>query len=138
VVLQLITFFMMLVHFGTRLEGLTSAVRLPVAPAALPGANLTHDHLAVSIDAQGRLLVGRDVLDAGGASAWWAKQASVRRAGLAALGENDATSADLLSTVVIIRADRLASYGAVRHTLAEAQDNGFAHFTLVVLRNHPR
>ena len=37
VVLQLITFFMMLVHFGTRLEGATKAVRLPLAPAALPG-----------------------------------------------------------------------------------------------------
>ena len=41
VVLQLITFFMMLIHFGTKLEGATKAVRLPVAPAALPGADLS-------------------------------------------------------------------------------------------------
>ena len=34
-VLQLITFFMMLIHFGNQLEGETRAVRLPVAPAAL-------------------------------------------------------------------------------------------------------
>ena len=46
VVLQLITFFMMLVHFGTRLEGATKAVRLPVAPAALPGSDLTFDRLS--------------------------------------------------------------------------------------------
>ena len=45
VVLQLITFFMMLVHFGTRLEGATKAVRLPVAPAAFPGSDLTFDRL---------------------------------------------------------------------------------------------
>ena len=36
VVLQLITFFMMLVHFGTRLEGATKAVRAAGCAAALP------------------------------------------------------------------------------------------------------
>ena len=58
VVLQLITFFMMLVHFGTRLEGATKAVRLPLAPAALPGSDLTFDRLSVVMDAQGRLRDG--------------------------------------------------------------------------------
>jgi len=138
VVLQLITFFMMLVHFGTRLEGMTKAVRLPLAPAALPGTDLTHDRLAVSMDAQGRLLVERDTLEAGAASAWWAEQARKRRAGLETLGDAAGSSADTLSTVVIVRADRAASYGALRRTLAEAQDKGFAHFSLVVLRSYPR
>ena len=32
VVLQLITFFMMLIHFGTRIEGATEEVRLPIPP----------------------------------------------------------------------------------------------------------
>ena len=41
---------------------------------------------------------------------------------------------DELPTVVILRADRDASYGTVRRTLAEAQERGFAHFSLVVLR----
>ena len=36
VVLQLITFFMMLVHFGTRLEGANRAVRLPVVRRLFP------------------------------------------------------------------------------------------------------
>ena len=63
VVLQLITFFMMLVHFGTRLEGATKAVRLPVAPAALPGSDLTFDRLGVAMNAQGRLLVRGRALD---------------------------------------------------------------------------
>ena len=58
VVLQLITFFMMLVHFGTRLEGATKAVRLPLAPAALPGSDLTFDRLSVVMDARGRLKDG--------------------------------------------------------------------------------
>jgi biopolymer transport protein ExbD len=135
VVLQLITFFMMLVHFGTRLEGTTKGVRLPLAPAALPGSDLTIDRLGVAMDAQGRLLVAGDALDEGAASAWWAAQAKARRAGLETLGA-PAAGDDLLPTVVILRADRAASYGAVRRTLAEAQDKGFAHFSLVVLRRN--
>src|SRR5262249_46148743 len=75
VVLQLITFFMMLVHFGTRLEGSTKAVRLPVAPAALPGSDLTFDRLAVGLDARGRLLVAGQALGEAAAAVWWAEQA---------------------------------------------------------------
>ena len=45
------------------------------------------------------------------------------------------TALDELPTVVILRADRAASYGAVRRALAAAQDKGFAHFSLVVLRS---
>jgi biopolymer transport protein ExbD len=133
VVLQLITFFMMLVHFGAQLEGSTKGVRLPVAPAALPGSDLTIDRLGVAMDAKGRLLVAGKALDEGAASAWWAAQAKARRAGLETLG-GPAARDDLLPTVVILRADRAASYGVVRRTLAEAQDKGFAHFSLVVLR----
>jgi biopolymer transport protein ExbD len=137
VVLQLITFFMMLVHFGTRLEGSTTAVRLPVAPAALPGSDLTIDRLAVVLDARGRLRVGGQVRDEAAAAAWWAEQAKARRAGLETLGEAGAAAEDL-PTVVILRADRTASFGAVRRTLTAAQDQGFAHFSLVVLRRDAR
>lgn len=133
VVLQLITFFMMLVHFGTRLEGATKAVRLPVAPAALPGSDLTFDRLGVVMNAQGQLLVSGRALDDEAASEWWADQAKTRRAGLENLG-GPAAANDNLPTVVILRADRAASYGSVRRALAEAQDKGFAHFSLVVLR----
>ena len=134
VVLQLITFFMMLVHFGTRLEGATKAVRLPIAPAALPGSDLTIDRLGVAMNARGQLLVGGRALDEEAASAWWADQANTRRAGLETLGEPAAAARDDLPTVVILRADKAASYGAVRRALAEAQEKGFAHFSLVVLR----
>ena len=94
-VLQLITFFMMLVHFGTRLEGATKAVRLPLAPAALPGSDLTFDRLAVAMNAQGRLLVEGQALDDEAAAAWWTDQAKTRRAGLETLGEG--ATADLTS-----------------------------------------
>jgi len=134
VVLQLITFFMMLVHFGTRLDGATKAVRLPLAPAALPGSDLTFDRLGVAMDAQGRLLVEGRALEMQAQTAWWAAQAKARRAGLEALGQPGAPS-DELPTVVIVRADRAASYGVVRRMLSEAQDKGFAHFSLVVLRS---
>jgi biopolymer transport protein ExbD len=134
VVLQLITFFMMLVHFGTRVDGTTKAVRLPLAPAAVPSTELANDRLIVSIDSHGRLLLDGDTLEVGAASEWWAEQARKRRAGLDAL-EKDPLSAHELSTVVILRADRATSYGAVRRALAEAQEKGFANFSLVVLRS---
>jgi biopolymer transport protein ExbD len=137
VVLQLITFFMMLVHFGTRLEGATKVIRLPVAPAALPGSDLTFDRLSVVLDARGRLQVGGQWLGEEAAATWWAQQAKARKAGLETL-KDPAAAADELPTVVIVRADRAASYGAVRRTLATAQEQGFAHFSLVVLRRQRR
>jgi biopolymer transport protein ExbD len=137
VVLQLITFFMMLVHFGTRLEGATKAVRLPLAPAALPGSDLTFDRLSVVMDDRGRLKDGDRWLDEDAAAAWWAGQAKSRRTGLENLGD-PAAGADELPTIVILRADRAASYGVVRRTLATAQEQGFAHFSLVVLRRRGR
>jgi biopolymer transport protein ExbD len=137
VVLQLITFFMMLVHFGTRLEGATKAVRLPLAPAALPGSDLTFDRLSVLLDARGRLQAGGRWLDEDVAAAWWTQQARARKDGLETLGDK-AAAADELPTVVIVRADRAASYGAVRRMLATAQEKGFAHFSLVVLRRREK
>jgi biopolymer transport protein ExbD len=137
VVLQLITFFMMLIHFGTKIEGATRAVRLPVAPAALPGGDLSLDRITVALDALGRLLVGGDpngegqtVLEGPAVEAWWAQQATARRSGRETLGG----PIEELTTVVVVRADRSASYGAVRRTLAAAQGRGFARFSLVVLR----
>ncbi len=146
VVLQLITFFMMLVHFGSRLEGENRRVRLPVAPAALPGSDMTFDRLPVALDRRGELLVEGRVLQGAEASAWWSRQAKNRRAGLELLqpgetevGADEQSAAgparEELPTVVILRADRDASYGAVRRTLAEAQERGFAQFSLVVLRS---
>jgi biopolymer transport protein ExbD len=134
IVLQLITFFMMLIHFGSRLEGATKAVRLPSAPSALPGGDLALDRLVVVIDAQGRLLVGDRALEGPAASSWWAEQATLRREGQETLGG----PVEDLSTVVVVRADKNASYGTIRRTLATAQDRGFAHFSLVVLRSRAR
>jgi biopolymer transport protein ExbD len=71
VVLQLITFFMMLIHFGNKIEGETAAIKLPTAPAALPGGDLGLDRLVVGVDAQGNLIaedsrITPDSTDAGG------------------------------------------------------------------------
>jgi biopolymer transport protein ExbD len=130
VVLQLITFFMMLVHFGARIEGATTAVRLPVAPAALPTGELALDRLVATVDRRGALVDGGRALRGAAAAAWWEEKAKARREGRVILkggGEE-------LPTLVIIRADREAPYGDVRRTLATAQERGFAHFTLVVIR----
>jgi biopolymer transport protein ExbD len=133
VVLQLITFFMMLVHFGTKLEGATKAIRLPLAPAALPGTDLAFDRIIVALDARGRIIAGGKRLDEDAAAKWWADQARFHRAGLEALSRPNSASHEL-PTVVVLRADRAASYGMVRRTLAEAQERGFVHFSLIVLR----
>lgn len=130
VVLQLITFFMMLVHYGTRIDAAEVQVRLPRAPAALPGQELAADRLVVAIDAAGALRVEGQALGPSAAEAWWAEQAKHRREGLESLGR----SSDELATLVIVRADAEARYGDVRRLLAAAQDQGFSHFTLVVLR----
>lgn len=132
VVLQLIAFFMMLVHFETKIEESGRLVRLPTAPAALPTATLGRDRLVVALDADG-------VLDAAGspvapAADWWTEQAALRRRGRASLGLDSSGSLEELPTRVLIRADRDLPYGTVRSTLAAAQEAGFAQFSLVVLR----
>ena len=130
VVLQLITFFMMLIHFGTKLEGASKEVKLAVAPAALPGADLSLDRLTVAIDDRGRLITEGQRLEGDEALAWWGAQAKTRRSGLETLGG----SVDELPTVVVLRADKHAPYGSVRQAMSTAQELGFAHFSLVVLR----
>ena len=136
IVLQLITFFMMLIHFGSKLEGETAAVRLPTAPAALPTGDLGLDRLIVAVDPDGRLLVDGDALEAESAALWWTRQGKTRRAGAAAIGQTLIDGE--LPTLVVVRADKQAPYGSVRRLLAAAQEQGFAHFTLVVLREADR
>ncbi len=124
VVLQLITFFMMLVHFGSKLEGANLVVRLPVAPAALPGSDLTIDRLPVALDRRGGLRHGGKVMAGAAASAWWAEQARIRRAGRDLLPADDSAHGEL-PTVVILRADRDASYGTVRRHAGPGAGAGF-------------
>src|SRR5437879_2555842 len=107
VVLQLITFFMMLIHFGTKIEGATRAVRLPTAPAALPSSELAMDRLVVAIDRAGRLLVDGVAREGKAAQAWWVEQAARRRQGQEEVGRPGAE----LATWVVIRADKEADYG---------------------------
>lgn len=134
VVLQLITFFLMLVHFGTRIEGATEAVRLPVAPAALPGQDLGLDRLAVAVDVRGNLLLGEKILPAESVGDWWRQEARRRREGLTLIGQGAAT----LPTVVVLRADRDLPLGVVRKLVATAEGAGFSRFSLVVLREVAR
>lgn len=140
VVLQLITFFMMLIHFGSRIEGASRWARLPVAPAALANGDIGLDRLVATIDAGGALHEGNRTFEGAAAETWWAEQADSRREGRRILSPDSKKDAqgDELPTTVILRADRDASYGAVRRALATAQKKGFANFTLVVLRGAER
>ena len=130
VVLQLITFFMMLVHFGTRVEGQTELVRLPVAPAALPTTDLSLDRLVLAVDRGGRLLVGNNALDATATEQFLTAEASARRSGMETLGG----PVNELPTQVVLRVDESARYGMLRQLLTIAQTRGFARFSLVLIR----
>jgi biopolymer transport protein ExbD len=135
VILQLITFFMMLVHVSSKIEASEQIIRLPVAPAGLPTGVLGDDRLIVTIDATGALLPGPGApLAADAATDWWAEQAQLRKEGLAALTDDPGMLAEL-PTRVLVRADRDAPYGSVRSALSSAQASGFARFSLVVLRS---
>jgi biopolymer transport protein ExbD len=134
VVLQLITFFMMLIHFGNKIEGETAAIKLPTAPAALPGADLGLDRLVVGVDAKGTLIAEDSRIEGPSAELWWAEQARKRKQGLNALGRGQ----DELPTLVVVRADKSATFGSVRGLLASAQEQGFARFTLIVLKGGVR
>ena len=134
VVLQLITFSMVLVYFGTKIEGEIHSIRLPVAAAALPNGNLGLDRIAVAVNRDGQLLVDGKTNTKKSPEKWWPEQAAKRREGRKILG----AQVDELGTLVVIRADRDASYGQVRKTLAQAQAAGFSHFTLVVLHEEAR
>jgi biopolymer transport protein ExbD len=123
VVLQLIVFFLMLVHFGTRIEGQALGARVPAAAASRATVEDSGATLVVGIDAGGRLVAGEPAvaLEEDDAEAWWAAEGERR-------GENVST------TLVLVRADRDARFGAVRRALATAQAHGFARFSLVVER----
>jgi biopolymer transport protein ExbD len=130
VVLQLITFFMMLIHFGGKIEGATASIKLPTAPSALPNGDLGLDRIVVGVDSQGRLIAENSTIEGASATAWWSEQAGKRRAALVTIGRRG----DELPTLVVVRADKAAKFGSVRQLLATAQEQGFARFTLVVLK----
>ena len=131
----------MLIHFGTKIEGASAAIRLPTTPAALPGGELGLDRLVVGVDAQGRLLADGESFEARNSAPWWAEQARKRHAGQASLSNTDrfAPSTERytpgeLPTLVVVRADKEASFGTVRGLLTAAQEAGFARFSLIVMR----
>ena len=131
VVLQLITFFMMLIHFGTKLEGEDAAIKLPETAAALPGNDLSLERLAVGLDEGGRLTSGETRVAADRGDDWWGEQAAGRRKGQRVIGDE----APELPTLVVVRADKRVAYGKVRKLLEVAQNRGFARFSLVVVRS---
>src|ERR1700712_4426169 len=86
VVLQLITFFMMLIHFGTKIDEVAASIKLPTAPSALPGGDVGLDRLVVGVDAKGLLIAEGKTLEGPSAGVWWADQARKRLAGLSSIG----------------------------------------------------
>jgi biopolymer transport protein ExbD len=134
VVLQLIVFFMMIIHFGSKLEGSDAEIRLPIAPAAWPRSALANDRLAVVIDSKGRVRDGDQWLDDAANPDFWNAQAEKRRAAAGLLATDPARD---LPTAIILRADRDVGYGLVRRAIQAAQHSGFQRFSLIVERRQP-
>ena len=97
-------------------------------------------------DERGRRLVEGAALDPSTSAPWWTEQAQKRRAGQATLRADAITPGRTgsqfdavappgeLPTLVVVRADKGASYGVVRGLLTAAQEAGFARFSLIVLK----
>jgi biopolymer transport protein ExbD len=135
VVLQLITFFMVLVYFGTSLEEARRDVRLPVVAAPATREDLGLERLPVAVDVEGRLLAGEREAPLMGneAEAWWLRKAA--ELGELQAGLSGAREGMGLRTVVVVQADAEARYGAVRRVLRGAQAAGFERFSLIVKRD---
>jgi biopolymer transport protein ExbD len=142
VVLQLIMFFMMVVHIGTKLEGATGEVKLPVAAAAWPRGALPGDRLVAVVDSAGRIRSEGGWLEALAQRGWWLEEARIRRRGLELLaaegvegtGAGEGGGGQGLPTVVLVRGDRALRHGELRRILQEAQAAGFERFSLIVER----
>lgn len=126
VVLQLVVFLMMLVHFGVRVEGTRRHVDLPQAQARLTGRPPEQAFLSVELARSGQLIVddGTRVLDDSAASAWWQREAL----------RHQAPGPGASETRVHVRADRGATFAGLRKLLSHAQEAGFAQFSLMVER----
>ncbi len=129
---QLIAFFMFVLNFNNDI--IDERVTLPLADNAAPTEDNARAPIFINMDRNGEVLLPGDVqvdprFEPGIVARNLGQEAAVIRINMRAAGENPEGSEGLWTTIVI-RADRLAPYGAVQRVIQIAQDEGFSKFWL--------
>lgn len=122
IVIQLITFFLMLINFdqGSKDE----RVRLPSADLAAPTATNVESIIVVNVDKDAKVSVFGDRYDVGSPGL----QARLEREAEAIKRLGDGTG--MGRSTVVVRADKEAGYGSVQKVMNTCFQLGFRKFSL--------
>ena len=134
IVIQLITFFLMLVNFDN--SNKDERIRLPIADLAKPSEMDIDEPLTLSINGRGEVNTGLgDLVDADGDSfratmIREAHEAKKRMKAAGKLTKEDPSGRTPLWTTVMIRGDKDTDYGKVQRMMKICQEQGFYKFAL--------
>ena len=135
IVIQLITFFLMLVNFDE--SNMDERVRLPIADLAKPSEMEIDELLVLNVDRQARVNVGLggDVLLDIGGDAFRQHMAKEARAAaknmkLAKRQVSYVGDRPQLWTTIMIRADKEVAYERIQQMMRVCQEQGFYKFAL--------
>lgn len=132
VVFQLITFFMLVISFGTDIYD--ARIKLPVAGSARPLDDpdmAAADRLVLNIDKEGQLLFNGKTLSGGQAVDQIKFEAQLARLNDKSIkGKAKRGPDDGLATRVVIRADRDTPFAPIFSLITACQANGFRKFDL--------
>jgi biopolymer transport protein ExbD len=132
IVIQLITFFLMLVNFDEANQD--ERVRLPVADLAKPTAMDVEEMLIWNLNDDGRVKVLGEPIDVDDNAFRQAvaREAAAAERSMKKAGREPKTVAGRpqLWTTIMIRADRDVEYAKVQHLIKICQDYGFYKFAL--------
>ncbi len=135
IVIQLITFFLMLVNFDK--SNIDERVRLPIADLAKPSEMQVDELLILNISSDGRVNVGiggDTLIDIGGDTfrQHMVKEAREAVKSMKLFGKPVKYVADRpqLWTTIMIRADKEVEYGKIQRLMKVCQEQGFYKFAL--------
>ncbi len=132
IVIQLITFFLMLINFDN--SNTDERVRLPIADLAKPSDTDIDEPLVLNVDELGQVSLLGEKFDADSLlfRKHMQREAAVALENMKANGkEVDSTgSPPKLWTTILIRADKEVEYGRIQRMVKTCQDLGFYKFAL--------
>jgi biopolymer transport protein ExbD len=129
VVFQLITFFMLVINFGT--DNYDQRVRLPVAGSARPiedADRIATDRIVLNVNRQGHLLFNGEVQLPHKAIETIKREAQLVLLNARAAGVKVDRTA--LPTTIVLRADRDTPFAALYGLITACQSSGFNKFAL--------
>jgi biopolymer transport protein ExbD len=133
-VLQLIMFFMLTVNF-VRIDQVNDEVLLPVVQSAMPIRASADNLVYISINKDdGRLASGRPLATAGKLRAYIQERKRELESVARVRAERLGVTYQPVPIIVVLRAHRDASWGAVHDTLQECVNAGYTRWQLRVLK----